>query len=143
MENVWCAESCIAKTDIRLLWSNMLTKERIFVLKTYYAMHLYRRVKESFHNTEFPNSVTTLSDSSILRLVRKFEEVGRVHNEPRKSRPHTVTTTEGVKEVQELAAQNPYTSTHRLAGCVKTSFCTVFRVSLARIMPHPVLQFTK
>ncbi len=30
-------------------------------------------------------------------------------------------------------------STHRLAARVKTSFCTVFRVSLVRFMPYPVL----
>ncbi len=59
VENKWCTESCVAKTDIHL-GGNMLTKEQVFVLKTYYAARLYHRVKETFH-TEFPNSVTTLS----------------------------------------------------------------------------------
>ncbi len=76
MENVWRMKSCVAKTDIRLLWGNMLTKERIFVLKTY-ATHLYHCAKEAFH-TESPNSATTFSDSWILQLVRKFEEAGSV-----------------------------------------------------------------
>ncbi len=54
----------------------MLTKEQTFVLKTYCATRLYCRKKAAFH-TEFSISVTMLSDSSILRLVRKFKEAGR------------------------------------------------------------------
>ncbi len=88
----------------------MLTKEQIFVLKTYYATHLYRRVKEIFH-TEFPNSATTLSDSLILRLVTKFEEAESIQDKPWKGRPHTATTAERVEEICELVAQNPHTST--------------------------------
>ncbi len=112
MENVWHAKSCVAKTVVYLLWGNMLTKERIFVLKTYYATCSYRCVKEVFY-TEFPNSVATLSDSSILRLVRKFEELGNIQDKPRTGRPLTITTAECVKEVRELIAQNPHTSTRR------------------------------
>ncbi len=140
MKNVWHVESCVTKTDIRVLWGNMLTKERIFVLKTYYATRSNHRVTEAFH-TEFANSVTTLSDSSILRLVRKFEEVRSVQDKPWKERPHRATTTECVKDVRELVAQNPRTSTRGLAALVKTNFCTVFRVSLARLVPHPVFIF--
>ncbi len=80
MKNIWYTESCVAKTDVRLLLGNMLTKERIFVLKTYYATRSYHRVKEAIH-TEFPNSETT-SNSSILQLVRKFEELGSVQDKP-------------------------------------------------------------
>ncbi len=105
VENVWRVESCVVKTDLRLLWSHMLTEERIFVLKTYYAKRLYRRVKEAFH-TEFPNSATSLSDSLILRLVRKFEEARSIHDTLQKGRPHTATTAERVEEVHELIAQN-------------------------------------
>ncbi len=103
----------------------MLTEERIFVLKTYYATRLYRHVKEAFH-TEFPNSVTTLSDSSILWLVRKFEEEGSIQDKQWKGRLHMATTTKRVEEVHELVTQNPHTLTRRLAVRVKTSFCTVF-----------------
>ncbi len=99
VENVWCAERCVVKTDIRLLWGNMLTKEWIFVSKTYYATRSYRRVKEAFH-TEFPNSVTMLLDSSILWLVRKFEEAGSVQDKPWKRSSHVVMTTEHVGEVR-------------------------------------------
>ncbi len=81
VENIWRVESCVVKTDICLLWGNVLTKERIFVLKTCYATHSYRRVKETFH-TEFPNSATTLSNSLILWLARKFEEVGSILRPP-------------------------------------------------------------
>ncbi len=77
VENIWHSQSCIAKIDICLLWGTTLTKEQIFVLKTYYAMRSYRRMKETFR-TEFPNSATMLSDSSILWLIRKFEEAGSV-----------------------------------------------------------------
>ncbi len=104
MEKVWHTESCVAKTDIRLLRGNMLTKERVFVLKTYYATCLYCRVKGAFH-TKFPNSVTTL-DFLILRLVRKFEEAGSVQDKLWKGRSHTATTTDRVKEVCELVTQN-------------------------------------
>ncbi len=109
----------------------MLTKDQIFVLKTYYVTPSYRRVKETFH-TEFSNSATTLSDFSILWLVRKFEEAGSVQDKPWKERLHMATTAEHAKEVCELDAQNPHTSTCQLATCVKTSFCTVFRISLAQ-----------
>ncbi len=98
-EAVWRtfgAESCVAKTDIHLLRSNMLMKERIFVSKTYYATRSYCCVKEAFH-TDFPNSATTLSDSSILRLVRKFEEAGSIQDKLRKERSHMAMTTERVK----------------------------------------------
>ncbi len=71
VENVWHVESCVTKTDIHLLWGNMLTKERTFVLKTYHATCSYRHAKEAFH-TEFLNSATTLSDSSILRRLKVF-----------------------------------------------------------------------
>ncbi len=81
-----------------------VNEERIFVLKTYYAMRSYCCVKEAFH-TEFQNSAATLSDSMILRLVRKFEEAGSIHDKPRKGRPNTPTTVERVKEVRELVAQ--------------------------------------
>ncbi len=102
VENVWCMETCIAKTNIWLLWSNMLTKEWILVLKTYYATDSYRRVKEEFY-TEFPNSTTTLSDFSILWLVRKFKEAGSIQDKPRKGRPHTATTMEHVESEQRWA----------------------------------------
>ncbi len=92
-----------------------------FLLKTYYAKRLYHRVKEAFH-TEFPNSATTLSDFSILQLVRKFDEAGSIQDKLRKGRLHIVTTTECVEEVHKLIAQNPYTSTRSLAAQVKTSF---------------------
>ncbi len=106
----WRVESCVAKTDICLPWGNMLTNEQTFVLKTYYATRLNHRLKEAFH-TEFLNSVTLYSDSSILRLIRKFEEVGSVQDKPWKGRPHTATTVESVEEVCELVAQNPHTLT--------------------------------
>ncbi len=135
VENIWqCVKSCIAKTDICLLWGNMLTKERIFVLKTYYATRSYHCVKEAFH-TEFPNSLTTLSDSSILLLVRKFKVAGSVQEKPQKERPHTATTTECVKKriavVISSICCNDFVYIYW--------FCMVFRVSLARLMPHPAL----
>ncbi len=61
----------------------MLMEERSFVSKTYFATRQYRRVKETFH-TELPNSATALSDSLLLRLVRKLEEVGSIQDKPRK-----------------------------------------------------------
>ncbi len=76
-----------------------------FCVKNYYALRSYHRVKEAFH-TEFPNSATTLSDSSILWLVRKFEEVGSIQDKPWKGRSHTATTTERVEEVRKVVAQN-------------------------------------
>ncbi len=71
MENIWRVERCVAKTDICLLWGNMLTKEQIFVLKTYYATHSYCCVIEAFH-TEFPNNATMLSD---IRFCMACKEV--------------------------------------------------------------------
>ncbi len=96
MENVWLIDSCVVKNDIRLLWDNMLIKERIFVLKTFYATCSYRLVNEAFH-TEFPNSTTTLLDSSILQLVRKFEKGGSIQDKLGKGIPHMVTTVERVE----------------------------------------------
>ncbi len=104
VENIWNTESCVAKTDICLLWergADKLRKEQIFVLKTYYATYSYRLVKETFR-TEFPNSATTLSDSLILRLPRKFKKAGNVQDKPEKGTPHTATTEEHVKEVCEF-----------------------------------------
>ncbi len=114
-----------------LLWGNMLMKVQIFMLTTYYDTRLYHRVKEGFH-TEFPNSSTTLSDSLILRLVRKFEGAGSIQDKLRKGKLQCV------EKVRELVAQNPHTLITQLAARVKTSFCTVFWVSLAQLMPHPV-----
>ncbi len=110
VENVWCAESCVVKTDIHFLWGNVLTKERIFALKTYFATRSYRRVKEAFH-AEFPISATTLSDSLILHLVGMFEEAGNIQDKLQKGRLHMAMTVEHVEEVHELVAQNPHTLT--------------------------------
>ncbi len=54
----------------------------------YYATYSYHPVKEALH-TEFQNSATTLSDSSILWLVRKFEEAGSIQDKLRKGRLHS------------------------------------------------------
>ncbi len=82
----------------------MLTKEWIFVLKTYYATRSYLSVKVAFH-TEFLNSATT-SDSSILLLARKFEEAGNIQDKLWKERLHTAMTTERIEEVCKFVSQN-------------------------------------
>ncbi|XP_054160040.1 uncharacterized protein LOC128958250 [Oppia nitens] len=92
------------------------TEEKVFIVKQYYLnqespTEVIRKFKSEFGRN------STLSPSSVLRIIQKFNASGSVLDDPlhQKGRKPVVTDPETVEEVRQLFDEFPQTSTRRAA----------------------------
>lgn len=103
-----------------------LTKDqRIFILRNYFETKSLKKVKKRFL-VNFPN-VRLPVNSTILRLVAKFNKNGDVRDEKRSGRRCSALTNEMMEAVHSAVRENPQTSQRRLATRLRISSRNVRR----------------
>lgn len=116
----------------------MLQNQRVLIVRRYFETKSYKEVKKSFQD-QFPG-VPIPANSTILRLVRRFNETGRVDELPRTGRPRTAVAPNKVKEVRAVLNENRQTSTRRIAQRVGISQRSVRRsLKLLHVKPYKLL----
>ncbi len=100
-------------------------ERRIFLLKRYYETKSYKVIRNQFQEA-YPDE-NVIPDSSIQRLVKKFEETGTVHDLPGCGR-RTKQTEEMKDAVKTILEATPTISSRRLATQLPTSHTTTYRM---------------
>ncbi len=91
-------------------------KRRIFLLKYYYETKSYKKVQNQFQEA-YPDE-NVISDSSVQRLVKKFEETGTVRD--LLGCGQRTKQTEEMKEAEAILMGSSSQCSH-LYGFVRTS----------------------
>ncbi|CAK9817074.1 Transposable element Tc3 transposase [Anthophora quadrimaculata] len=118
-------------------------QQRIHIIQTYYEngrslISTYRKLRNYFGVNNRPNQ------SSIQRLVKKFEETGCVVDKPKSGRPKTVRTNENIAAVCESVKNEPTTSISRRSQELGISYGSVWRILHADLhLPAYRIQLTQ
>lgn len=102
-------------------------QQRVYIIKTYYEngrslKNTHRKIRDFFGVNNRPNQ------SSIQRLVKKFDETGCVTDKPKSGRPKTVRTNENIAAVSESVENEPTTSISRRSQELGISYGSLWRI---------------
>ncbi len=109
--------------------------QRVYVIKVYYETKSLKTVRERF-TAEFPGVVAP-AKQVILTLVRKFEQHYTIDDLPRSGR-RSVRTTEKRDEIRQALAENPSTSSRRVAQKVGLSHTSTYRTMRSIAYPYKI-----
>ncbi|CAK9801230.1 Transposable element Tc3 transposase [Anthophora plagiata] len=133
----------LAEGSTILTMDRYTLQQRIHIIQTYYEngrslINTYRKLRNYFGVNNRPNQ------SSIQRLVKKFEETGSVVDKPKSGRPKTVRTNENIAAVCESVKNEPTTSISRRSQELGISYGSVWRILHADLhLPAYRIQLTQ
>lgn len=108
-------------------------EQRTFIVKNYLQHKSIARVEESFREKflQLPPC-----RSSILRMVKKFEENGNVLNRLH-NRQATISTQENTNRVSDIISENPRISIPRIASTLEIGKSSAYKIVRKILKLHP------
>lgn len=116
---------------------NQFSREQhVQIVKTYYENH--SSVRATFRALrQFYGAIGRPAESTIRRLINKFEATGSVNNQPTPTRRRNVRSAQNVAAVRDSVRENPRQSISRRAQELRLSETSLRRILHLNLGMHP------
>ena len=94
-------------------------EERIELVRLTYATNI-QEASRLFHQAHPEKPI--LHKGTLWKLIKRFEETGKVEYKPRPGRPRTSTTIDKAVDILTFVGMNPTTTIRNLASMAGTSY---------------------